>query len=382
MLTYADLMNHLSVQLGQPLVGVNAQKARTAVSNAWTRLMDMHAWRYYHRHAYIQMNAAQTDGTVEFDESSAQVTLTGATWPTDVVDMHIRFDNAWYPIKERTSATVITLYVDKHPANDIAAGVTYSVQKVLHPLPYEVGDIVQIINPQHTSNITQASLQAVHILADTFGQVTQPSAYTLVADDRYPGRWCMWMPSVLTQDVTLNYLYVFRRSNLQIASETRGTVSISSTTATFSDAVLTDNCVGAVLRVSKNERHPSSKYGRADVDVNDLNTDINETIIESVTDSTHCVVRNAISASSKVYEISSRIDVRENGSMEVLLQRLVEDEWGVRPVANHMEGLTSRKKIVEALQEAMSADALGYGTTHPLLSSWYRMRLSDLDRSV
>ena len=383
MLTYADLINHLSVQIGQPLVGLNLQKARTAVSNAWTRLMDMHQWRYYQRVGYLMIDAAQQTGTVEFTESTRLVTLTDATWPADVTSKHIRFDNAWYPVKERTSSTVIELYPDKHPPRDVAAGSTYWLQKVLHPLPYEVGDVVQIINPLHNVNMQQAPLNVVHIMSDTFGQVSQPTVYALIADDRNPGRWCLWCPAVLTQDITLNYIYSFKRSNRIIGSETRGTVTLTGGTATFSDAVATDNFVDAVLRISKNSLVPTSKYGRADADINDLNTDVIETIIDTVTSSTVVEVRDTTSAASaKLYEVSSRIDVRENGAMEVLLQRLCEDEWGVRPVANHMEGLTSRRKIEQALQEAMSADALGYGNGHSILSQWGRMRLSDIAWSV
>ncbi len=383
MLTVADLVNHIGVQVGQCLVTTALQKARLAVSNGWSRMMDMFRWRYYYRHAYLQMDVAQTTGSIQFVESTRLVTLTGATWPTDVTSKHIRFDNAWYPIKTRTSSTVIELYPEKHPAQDIAAGTSYSLQKVLYPLPFEVGEIVQLINPAHTMALHHGSLIDVHVMSDTFGQTAQPTTFTLVADDRHPGRWCLWCPAIIVNATTLNYLYIARRNEKLVVSETRGTVTISGGIATFSDAVVNDNFIGAVLRVSKNSLPPSSKYGRMDHDINDLNMDCNEVIIETVTSTTQCTVRDAsLSASAKLYEVSSLIDVKEGSSMEVLLQRLVEDEWGVRPVANHMEGLTSQRKIREALQEAMSADQIAFSGAHPLLPIWYNLRLSDIAGSV
>jgi len=46
-----------------------------------------------------------------------------------------------------------------------------------------------------------------------------------------------------------------------------------------------------------------------------------------------------------------------------------------------MEGITSQRRVRQALAEAATEDALGFRTVSPLLPFWYRS-LSDLAGSV
>jgi hypothetical protein len=49
MITVADMMSHLAVQINASLGGYLEGKVRTAVLSAWARLLSMHEWAYFHR---------------------------------------------------------------------------------------------------------------------------------------------------------------------------------------------------------------------------------------------------------------------------------------------------------------------------------------------
>ena len=383
MLTLADLMTHLVVQTGSPLAGFHEAKVRTAVMDAWNRLFCVKTdWKWFHRLGFLQIYAAQTTGTIAFDLATRTVTLTDATFPSDAEDMHIRLGNAWYPIYRRTSSTTVTMYPDQHPAEDLAAGTTYHLQQIIYPLPVEVGPIVQMVNPSQNLTMLQLNLMETLELSEAFGSFTQPTTYSLISDPKHPDRWCVWVPSVFTEDDVLHYLYVQRRPARLVFREDRGLVSLSSGVATFSDAICKSSWEGCVLRVSENDEAPTGNWGTvpvADVEYNSM--DMQEMkVTEYLTTTTVRVSNTTSTLTSAPFVLSSHVDVKP-GSMETLMQRLAEDEYGMRPVSNHMEGITSQRRVRQALAEAATEDALGFRTVSPLLPFWYRS-LSDLAGSV
>lgn len=383
MLTIADLMATLCVAIGQPLSGTSEQQVRTSVYNAWARIFALKSdWKYFHRVGNLQMIAAQSTGTITFVLSTLQVTLAGATWPADAADMHIRLGNAWFPVFRRVSDTVIELSGDQHPVDDLAAGTAYHIQKVMHPLPVEVGNIVHVVNPSQNISLLQNTLSTTLELSDAYGMFTQPSSYSLIASPKYPGRWCMWIPAILTTDSLLSYLYVQCRPQHVIYREARGTVTLASGVATFSDAIVKDTWEGCVLRVSLTNEQPTGPFG--DMPVSDLvfNDDMYEMKVTKYLTSTTCRVSSTVTvASASPYVLSSHVDVR-SGAAEILMQRLCEDQFGIRPVGNHTEGLTSARKVREALLDAAAEDAISFRESNPMIPAWYNLRLRDIAGSV
>lgn len=379
LLTFSDVTHHLAAQIGQVLSGPLEMKVRTAVNSAWGRLMDLDRWRYYHRQGSLIIQACQTTGSIEFDYATQTVTLSDATWPTDAADQHIRLGNSWFPVKQRVSDTEILLYENQHPSTDLDPSTAYWLQKVQHPLPVEVGDIVQIIDPTQSVTLSQLDLVDTMVLSEAFGQYSQPVSFTLIQDPRIQGKWCLWIPSIVTTPTTLQYLYVARRPEKTIPTESAGQVSLSSGTATFTDAVVRTWWEGAVLRISNNDQFPTSEYGNLSNQGGLTNTDVTETIITEYINPTSCKVRDILSSStSKPYEVSSHIDVRK-GAMETLMLRIAEQEFGIRPNASHMEGFTSEKRVRQALLEAMETDSICFsGLRSNMLPAWYRLRLQDL----
>jgi hypothetical protein len=383
MLTIADLVSHLMVQIGAPLDDILEQKVRTSVLNAWGALFSLKEWKWMHRIGHLQLAAAQSTGSVEYDSSTKLLTLTGATWPTTAELMHVRLENSWYPVAERISDTVLRFAGTAHPTGDLPAETSYHIQQVMIPLDVEVGDVVQVVDPDGIVTLQQLSLAQTLELSEAFGLFTQPTTYALIHWPKYPNRWSLWVPHVITQDTHLKFLYVLRRPEKVVYQLSEGDVQLTGGVATFSEAVCRDHWVGCVLRISNNDKLPSGPYGVAAGAGFLYNDDAVEMrVTEYLTTTTVRVSDDATTiATDSPYVLSSHIDVKP-GTGETLMHRLAEDQYGLRPVASHMEAITSKRRVREAFINASADDALTAACRDPIVPMWYSLRLDDLGITV
>lgn len=61
-----------------------------------------------------------------------------------------------------------------------------------------------------------------------------------------------------------------------------------------------------------------------------------------------------------------------------LFLRLVEDEYGTRPVGSHNEKLVTKSALADAVREAMAADGRAVANMRDELKYWYGLRLKDI----
>lgn len=381
MITVADMMTHLATQANSPLAGWLEQKVRTAVLSAWSRLLAMHDWSYFHRMGTLITFAGQSDGTVDFDYDTRRFTLTGDTWPTDVTNMHIRVDHNWYPIYRRISDTVIEMFAGKHPDDDLD-DESYHVQQILYPLPQDVGDVVQVLDGSQNLQLARLNILEAHQIQEGFAwSPVLPTTYAIVGDSANPQRWHMWIPIEQTQNTVLQYLYVARRPTNVLVRENRGTVSVASGVATFSQEVVSSLWDGALLRVSTNEVQPTGDFGDVPNTEMLFNRDCSEVRVLEVLTSTTCQVSDvSLAATNVAYVASSHIDVCD-GPMTTLLMRLCEDEYGTKMVGNHSERLVSQSRLSQSFNDAKAADGRFVRNKNPV-AQWYGLRLRDFGRAT
>ena len=378
MITVSDMMSHIAVMIDSPLGGFLEGKVRTAVLSAWSRLLGMHDWAYFHRLGTLVTFAGQRTGTVDFDYDTRQVTLTDATWPTDATIQHIRIDHNWYPIYRRISSTVIELFEGKHPEDDLS-DEAYLIQQVLYPLPQDVGDVVQVLEGTQNMQLQRLNLLEAFQIQEGFAwSPALPTCYALVADSSNPQRWNMWLPTEQTSRTSLQYMYVARRPTNVLVRESRGTVTLSGGVATFSDAVVTSLFVGAVLRIASTDTYqPTGDFGDVPGTTLEFNRDCQEVrVLERLTSTTCRVSDSTITVTDVAYVASSHIDVAD-GPMAVLLQRLCEDEYGTRLVGGHTERLVSNSRLAQAFNDAKASDGRFVRNKGPA-AQWYGLRLRDV----
>lgn len=378
MLTVADLMTHLAIQLDSPLAGMLEAKVRTAVLAGWAEMMAAKQWSYFHKISSQRIEIAQDDGTVDFDYDTRVVTLTDNTWPADVTLHHIRIAYNWFPIYRRLSDTTIELYEGNCPEGD-KTDEPYVLQQALYPLPYDVGDIVQVLEGKQNIRMMRLNYLETHQIFEGFAwSLAMPTAYTLVSDFRSPDRWSIWIPTQISQTSILQYLYVSRVPLNPLVRESRGLVSVDSGVATFDTAVVTDNWEGCVLRVGTSDTsQPTGVFG--DIPGNDIVYDQAMTevrVLKPLTSTTCRISSSTLSATDVAYVASAHVDVAD-GAMQAFLLRCCESQYGTRMVGNHAEALVSKAKKAEAFHAAAAADARIVRTKGPA-GQWYGLRLKDI----
>lgn len=378
MITVADMITHLFTQLNTARGGTLEGKVRTAVLGGWSRLMAAHRWKYFHRSGSISLQASQTAGTVDYSTSTRLVTLTGATWPANVTAHQIKLGNDWFPIFRRISSTVIELWTGRGPVEDLDDS-SYVLQQVMYPLPADVGDIMQVFEGQSNMPVLRLSLLETHVVHEGYNWSPQlPTTYALCGDTTTPNRWSLWIPTQLANAVNLQYFYVARRPMDVLVEETRGLASIANGVVTFSDSIVTPRWDGAVLRLGINDTDlPTGSFGalqQSDLVYNDAAYETR--VVQIISANSVRVSDTTTSLTDVAYTASSHIDV-SGGPMVVLLQRLIEDEYGARPVGGHTESLVSQRRLQAAIQDAMADDGR-YHREKNALSQWYGLRLSDV----
>jgi len=379
LLSFADVMSFLATQLDTILSGSLEQRVRNAVQMAWGRMHTLASWSYFHRSGVLRVYPGQNTGTVSFSKNTGLVTLTGNTFPETASTQHILIDRTWYPIFRRLSSTQVELYPETRPAVDLT-DVRYVLQQVLYPLPAEVSDVVVVYEGHQNIRMWRVSPTTAFQIQEGFSwSPTLPTQYSIFADPRHPGRWCLWIPCEIYTPTELAYMYQARRPSQLLVRESRGTVSVADGIATFSDPIVTPAFVGAVLRLSASATTPPvGSYGDYAQDPSATETPVSEMLVTAFLSSTQVRVSDTTaSASGVAYVASTHIDCA-GGAMQSLVFRLAEDEYGTRPVGNHNEKLVSKSNLADAVREALAADNRNVTNMRSELQYWYGLRLKDI----
>ena len=196
------------------------------------------------------------------------------------------------------------------------------------------------------------------------------ACWTLLSSN--PGRHEIWLSGVGSTSRSIRFMYRARNTGLSFtdveSSTANGNVSISGTTATFSEAILTANHVGAVLRVSSTASAPTSQFGKLVKNTangtysNVVNAPAEERLIASVDSTTVATLTaSGTTASTKGFSLSPHIDINYEGMWELLL-RICEEQYDIMTRAEASIRRTSKAEKMQALRIAMGADGPGHST--------------------
>lgn len=143
--TYRDAIEQLVQWAGGMPQSADMNLVRTAVLGAYRTVQLEKRWRYFLQHERINLDPAYATGTVAYNASTGQVTLTTGTWPTWVRYGRIIFsgDNRIYKVAEQDAddASIVTLDTAFSPAADVATGTSYTLFRSVYPLPADMGGI-------------------------------------------------------------------------------------------------------------------------------------------------------------------------------------------------------------------------------------------------
>lgn len=361
MLTYRDCIEHLIdvCNLDGKDVADVSRKLRRAVREACNKLPAMYNWEFLRLTGMFTTSIPYTKGTIQYVLSTRLLTLTGGTWPTDAQFGDIVIDNRRYLVQRRVSDTVLFLDEYESPKADAAAGTSYTWARSRYLLPYFVSDLVELVDTAVQNKIKRIFVEESFWISEWF--VTgMPSSWSLIPSRHRPGRWEVWLSSSPYDVRQYRYMYENRWASNEVEELNSGTVAVASDVATFSSAILTPACVGAVLRVSSSTTQPTSVFGKYDATtkVMVLNPPASEHIITTVVSTTSALLNEAVTTNvtGKAFTISSQVALNTEGMLE-FFYRLCEYQYSIISRADANEVLRIRELMLDAFKIATGADS-------------------------
>lgn len=287
-------------------------------------------WSYYRRRAVINTVACQTTGTVTFTYATRTVTLTGATFPTDVRYYRLIIGNTSYDIASYTDSTHIVLPETSNPGADVSSS-TYTLYKSEYPLPTDFRRLVGLFDTLQR--------RLIEIISDSTDQMLQVAALwspgvPLFAAIRNTGNYLDRISLVFAAAPVdarpYDLLYDARPRPFVIPEKySDGTVSTSGTALTGSSTAFPSNCAGCVMRFSSNASdEPTGPFGSLVGNQNVDNPPAFSSQVLKYTSGTSLTLVDAPSTdfSGVKYTLSDPVDV-EDGAMWTAFLRMAEAHY-------------------------------------------------------
>jgi len=357
---YQDLINWLSDYSGGDGIDRDLRDYRQAAQQAYRDLTLGNEWKTYLTRGRINLNAAQTDGSITIDVTGGanerQVTITGSTWPTWAAYGTLLVSGVRYKVDQRISNTILTLTYDSCPTVDVAAGTSYTLYQNVYPLPedfrrldgmhYEDG--IGCLSP-----LQNGVADWVHMDQQT-AQSGRPVVYAVGGSpDTYQyGKMSLFVYPYPDEAESIDFLYWRTARQMRYTgfgtNDRIGTVSGSAagTTITGASTQFTSRMIGSLIRFGDATNYPEGLGG--------LYPYSEQRVITAVASATSLTVNEALSYaySGVKYVITDPVDA--DGALLVALYRNAELQLDTM---RHPERVPRKVQLYErAYREAMERD--------------------------
>jgi len=365
LLTFRDLFDHVvnAFDDDQFSAGDRAyRQAMQACRDAYRELASQHDWSYLNRRSQVRIEAPQTTGTIAYDHTGGtyerELTLSGATWPSDARYYKVEIDEEVYEIAERKSSTVVTLREDTNPGSDIAAGTSYKLFRQQYPAPadFRTGSQPWQLSERfwNPSYVHPHELQAWD--SNAVISFDEPRVYTVrSADDAYAQMVFEFSP-VSDQSRLFDYVYKAQPRPIKpFAQEPEysdGSVAVSGTTVTGTGTAFSDRMIGCVIRFSDTDDAPSGLIGSNE----NYQPYAEQAIITAVASTTSLTIDAALSGtySGNGYTISDPLDIEPIVMLEPL--KILSEAKYARMIG-HEDHKDRLAQYGMALRQAKAADS-------------------------
>jgi len=134
-LAYFDLVENLIVSSYGGPQDAEQRDIRTAVQRAYNEVTTINEWSHYYTHGRIITQPQYQTGTVAFNASTNQLTLSGGVWPTWAALGAVSIGRLIAKVDSRASDTVLQLDSTLTFATSYSAGQAYVLYQTDYPLP-------------------------------------------------------------------------------------------------------------------------------------------------------------------------------------------------------------------------------------------------------
>jgi hypothetical protein len=310
LLTFSD-----AIELGIKFLQGHGREApqevyRMAVQAAYLDIINAYDWPSLQGVGRIHLHAVQSTGSIAYNNTTRQLTLSDATWPAWVENGSILINNIICEVESYVSTTVLVLHETLNPGTDIAAGASYHLFCRWYPLS---ADFINFTGPMGRNSWAygqQISMTEMAGFQQNQWATGASVYYSLGERPNMPAEKAIFLWPFADTSEPLDFTYQRRPRELlytgQDAADTVGTVSVSagSNAVTGSSTAFEDGMSGSVLMVGTDGTHtPTGRYG--------LYRFSEQQIIRSVTSATALRLRgNIVTARSAVkYVVTDPIEI-------------------------------------------------------------------------
>jgi hypothetical protein len=255
-LTFADCIDALADfarMSGGVSVAIPALKR--CVLAAYDEVAAAHDWRSLKQMTRINLRKPQTAGTVSYNATTRELTLTGATWPSWSQDASVRIDGVLHDVDTVKTTTVLTLDSVMCPADDIT-DASYVMFPRWYLLPLDFEALATPMDEPFAWGLGEyISPDAMAQLMRYEDETGDPRFYSIQTADGIYGALALSVWPASDKDRTYDVLYrrkprALRHSGKEpgdyvgSVSTTAGDASIAGASTAF-----TDTMQGAIIRL-------------------------------------------------------------------------------------------------------------------------------------
>ena len=308
MISAADMQRTLLRYMGASNNQSSTVDARAAIVDALREVWGRHDWPYYQGQQYVRLNAPYETGTIEYDATTRQFTLTSGTWPTWAVYGAVVIGPKRARVTRRISDTIVEVEEGSQFTANIASGATYKLYRMEYPLPTNVRKVAYL-TLENSSTVMIRYVPPIEFWQFSPGQTGSVVRYYTITKDRTSQNQSVlvFYPYPNAEQV-IRYNYVRMPNPIYVWSETQGKITTNATTAVAGNgSAFTSRMEDCLLRVGSDATNvPTALY--------DMYPFAEEGIVHTVTNGTTLATENALSLSSTnvKYEISSVLDIDED----------------------------------------------------------------------
>ena len=358
-LTFADAYDMGAAFLRGHGREASSEVIRRAIQEAHLDIINAHDWTSLEHPGRIHLHAAQTTGTITYTHSTRTLTLSGATWPTWVLDGSLILNSILCQVEAYVSSTVIILDSSLNPGDDLAAETTYRLFCPWYPLPT---DFVNFTGPSGRDTWAYGQKISMTEMAGyqrNYSTSTGAARYYAIGErPNTPAEKAIYLWPFASTAEPLDFTYNRRPRELQYsgrdAADMAGTITVTSgsNAVTGSSTTFEDQMAGAMILIGRDGTAiPTGRYG--------LNRFAEQHRIHSITSATALALTANVSQSLSAvkYIITDPIDIEtcaQNAFLRYMEMHLAmargidRDSYG-RSVSTYL-------KIAEqTLREAMAA---------------------------
>jgi hypothetical protein len=358
MMTAQDLVERLIDFAGADTGDKILRQARRAMQDALREFPGLHRWTYHYGQLRLQLVAAYSDGTVEYDATTRELTLADGTWPSWAASGSVRINDVVAQVASRDSGTVLTMASAYTFSDDIDSGTAYTLYQDQYDLPADFLASDSAIAEQRFGTLRYVVPGSAMWAERTALRLGTPTHYTFLPSRTTAGRLAMRVTPIPDAAQTLDAVYQRRMRGIVHDGNgpyaTGGSVSVTEglKAVTGVNTHFRSDMVGSVLRCGADSATPSGPDG--------LTPALFSSVIAAVTDATTLTVTDAAPQdfAGVAYTISDPLDLEEGTMLTSFMWQAIKhlaNELRMKDLANIQAGAAER------LREAREADSRDFG---------------------